>query len=72
MAAIDPDRESTPPSFGEDRGSYAALPDSRSGSGSASRSGPEGERPLRWPEPINSLVEIEMEMDVREFLIGGL
>jgi len=25
-----------------------------------------------WPQPINSLVEIEMEMDVREFLIGGL
>jgi hypothetical protein len=30
------------------------------------------DRPSMWPQPINSLVEIEMEMDAREFLIGGL
>ena len=72
MGEENPGRESTRPLRGVAPGIRAALPASRSGSEPASRSGTEGERPVMWPQPINSVVEIEMEMDVREFLIGGL
>jgi len=47
-----------------------SQPDPKTGSAASRRS---AARPI-WPQPIGTWneVEIEMEMDVREFLIGGL
>jgi hypothetical protein len=61
---------------GPDRGSGSAAWEdtggNRSGSGSVAPGG-RAARPI-WPQPIGTQneVEIEMELDVREFLIGGL
>ena len=61
---------------GPDRGSGSAAWDDAGGPRSGTwirRCGRRAARPI-WPQPIGTQneVEIEMEMDVREFLIGGL
>jgi hypothetical protein len=59
-----------------DRGSGSAAWDDTGGNRSGSGSVAQGRRAARpiWPQPIGTQneVEIEMELDVREFLIGGL
>ena len=65
-----------PSRTGSDRGSGSAAWDDEGGPRSDDGSAAVGRRAARpiWPQPIGAQneVEIEMEMDVREFLIGGL